>query len=94
MSFIYEVRLRGRLSSALLNQFEQLELVPGAEPVETLLQGPVEDQAALHGLLRRIEALGLELIELRRLPGPTEPTRPTRPAPRPPTTPWRAAPVR
>ncbi|HMG45413.1 MAG TPA: hypothetical protein VK611_29030 [Acidimicrobiales bacterium] len=93
MSFIYEIRLRGRLSSALLNQFEQLELVPGSEPVETLLQGPVEDQAALHGLLRRIEALGLELIELRRLPGPTQPRHPQ---PRVPAEapPWRATPVR
>jgi hypothetical protein len=36
--------------------------------VETVLAGPVEDQAALHGLIRRIEALGLELIEVRRLP--------------------------
>ncbi len=34
---------------------------------DTLLQGIV-DQAALHGVLARIEALGLELLEVRRLP--------------------------
>jgi hypothetical protein len=38
------------------------------EPVETILHGPVRDQAELHGLLRRLQALGLELIEVRRLP--------------------------
>ena len=71
MSTTYEVRLRGRLSSVLLQQFGSLHPVVddrSGPPVDTLLQGPVEDQAALHGLLRRIESLGLELLELRRLP--------------------------
>jgi hypothetical protein len=40
------------------------------EPVETVLHGPVQDQAALYGLLDRIQALGLELVEVRRLPDP------------------------
>ena len=38
------------------------------EPVETVLHGPVRDQAELHGLIDRIQALGLELVEIRRLP--------------------------
>jgi hypothetical protein len=38
------------------------------EPVETVLHGPVEDQSSLHGLLDRIQSLGLELVEIRRLP--------------------------
>jgi hypothetical protein len=33
-----------------------------------LLYGPVEDQSTLHGLLDRIQSLGLELVEIRRLP--------------------------
>jgi hypothetical protein len=62
------VRIRGRLSSTLIHEFEELSLGASIEPVETVLAGPVEDQAALHGLIRRIEALGLELVEIRRLP--------------------------
>jgi len=37
-------------------------------PAETVLHGPVTDQAGLHGLLDHIQSLGLELIEVRRLP--------------------------
>jgi hypothetical protein len=64
----YEVRIRGRLSSTLVNEFEQLSLRASVAPVETVLAGPVADQSALHGLIRRSEALGLELVEVRRLP--------------------------
>jgi hypothetical protein len=35
---------------------------------DTLLRGDVPDQAALHGVLAQIEALGLELLEVRRVP--------------------------
>jgi hypothetical protein len=38
--------------------------------VETVIHGPVQDQAALYGLLDRIPALGRELVEVRRLPNP------------------------
>ncbi|HET8620399.1 MAG TPA: hypothetical protein VFM27_15650, partial [Acidimicrobiales bacterium] len=58
----YEVRVRGRLNRTLASEFEELALAAQVAPVETVLTGPVEDQAALHGLLRRIEALGLELL--------------------------------
>jgi hypothetical protein len=62
----YEFRIRGRVGRAVLDTFERLE--SEVEPVETVLHGPVRDQAELHGLLRRLEGLGLELTEVRRLP--------------------------
>jgi hypothetical protein len=64
----YEIRLRGRLTKSLVAEFQQLSLEATVEPVETVLYGPVTDQSALYGLLRRIEALGLELVEVRRIP--------------------------
>ena len=62
----YEIRVRGRLSDAVLDRFEELDADIATE--ETVLQGPVGDQAALHGILDRVRALGLELLEVRRLP--------------------------
>ena len=62
----YQIRVRGRVSAALLESFEGM--ASEVEPVETVLHGPVRDQAELHGLIDRIQALGLELIEVRRLP--------------------------
>ena len=73
MSFICEVRIRGRLSAVLRAEFEELGLVEVQRPAETALHGPIVDQAALNGLLRRIEALGLELVEFRRCPPPSYP---------------------
>jgi hypothetical protein len=51
-----------------VNEFRELALSASVEPVETVLAGPVEDQAALHGLIRRVEALGLELVRMRPIP--------------------------
>jgi hypothetical protein len=62
----YEFRIRGRLSEPLLERFDPLE--SDSERVETVLHGPVRDQAELHGIIDRVQALGLELIEVRRLP--------------------------
>jgi hypothetical protein len=62
----YEIRVKGRVSEPLLSSFENM--ASRLEPVETILHGPVRDQAELHGLIDRIQALGLELIEVRRLP--------------------------
>jgi hypothetical protein len=62
----YEIRIKGRLSDSLLAAFEGL--TASVEPAETVLHGPVRDQAALYGLLDRIQSLGLELVEVRRLP--------------------------
>lgn len=63
----YEIRLRGRLTPAIASEFERLQLTTSVVPVDTVLEGTVDDGPALHGLLRRIEALGLDLVEVRRL---------------------------
>ena len=63
----YEIRIRGRVSATLLDSFDGM--TGELEPVETVLHGPVRDQSELHGLIDRIHALGLELLEVRRLPG-------------------------
>jgi hypothetical protein len=67
----YEIRVRGRVTPALLARFEGME--SDVEPVETVLHGPVPDQAALHGMIGLISALGLELVEVRRLAGGERP---------------------
>jgi hypothetical protein len=63
----YEIRIKGRVSAVLLDSFSGMD--SELEPVETVLHGAVRDQAELHGLIQRIQALGLELVELRRLRG-------------------------
>jgi phosphosulfolactate synthase (CoM biosynthesis protein A) len=63
---LYEIRVKGRITGALLEHFE--DLGAHVQPGGTVLVGKVEDQAALHGLLDRIESVGLELIEVRKMP--------------------------
>ena len=62
----YEIRVRGHLGETLLGAFPGLHA--RANGAETVLTGDLPDQAALHGVLAQIEALGLELLELRRMP--------------------------
>ena len=63
-SVCYEIRVRGLLGDALRGAFPGLRV--RVDGTDTVLNGPVVDQAALYGVLDRIEALGLELLELRR----------------------------
>jgi hypothetical protein len=63
----YEIRVRGRVSPAMLARFEGMR--SQVEPVETVLHGPLRDQAALHGMIALIRSLGLELVEVRKTPG-------------------------
>jgi hypothetical protein len=58
---IYQIRLKGHLGSQWTDWFDGLTITP-AEGTETLLPVPVEDQAALHGLLRKVRDLGMPLI--------------------------------
>jgi hypothetical protein len=61
----YEIRIKGQVSVQVMSSFEGMDGTVQAR--ETVLRGPVLDQAALHGLLDRIQALGLELVEVRQL---------------------------
>ena len=60
---VYEIRLKGHLGSQWADWFEGLA-VTLAEDGETLLTGPVADQAALHGLLRKVRDLGMPLVSV------------------------------
>jgi hypothetical protein len=62
----YEIHIKGKVSRQILAAFEGMEVKIGS--ADTILRGPMLDQAALNGLLDRISALGLELIEVRRMP--------------------------
>ena len=74
MSSEYTIRVRGRLSPDILAALEPLQ---PAEPVtETELRGVLGDGAALHGMIARLEQLGVELIGLTRLPTLSATTRP------------------
>jgi hypothetical protein len=59
----YEIRVRGHLGPRMLRAFEALSAQREGE--DTLLRGDLPDQAALYGVIARLEALGLELVELR-----------------------------
>lgn len=61
----YQIRIRGHLGPTTLRAFPALRAETQAQ--DTLLRD-VADQAALHGVLSRIEELGLELLEVRRRP--------------------------
>jgi hypothetical protein len=65
----YEIRVRGRVGDDLA---AALGLAVEVEPVETVLRGTVADQEGLHGVLGRLQDIGLELVELRRLPPPEQ----------------------
>jgi hypothetical protein len=61
----YEIRIKGRLSDSLCGAFE--DFTASVKPAETIMRGELRDQSELHGVLERIQSLGLELIEVRRL---------------------------
>ena len=66
MTGVYTIRVSGRLGATALSAFPTMasELKAG----ETVLTGSLEDRSAVFGLLAQIEALGLELLELRHIP--------------------------
>ena len=65
-SYRYRIRVRGRLGETICSAFPALQAK--AIGGDTVLTGPLADRAALYGVLAQIEALGLDLLEVRRLP--------------------------
>jgi hypothetical protein len=78
---LYTIRIKGRLGATALSAFPTMvsELKGG----ETVLTGMLEDRSALFGVVGQIEALGLELVELRHIsPRPESPGSSDAPSPR------------
>ena len=62
----YEIRIQGHLGPQWTDWFEGLTIAL-QENGETLLRGPVVDQAALHSLLKRVRDLGMPLLSVNRV---------------------------
>ena len=67
----YQIRITGQLGSRWADWFEGLAIT--LDGGDTLITGPVVDQAALHGLLKRVRDLGMPLVSV----SPVEPGPPT-----------------
>ena len=65
-SELYEIRIKGHLGERWINWFDGLTITLQDDGV-TLLSGPVVDEAALHGLLRKVRDLGMPLLSVNRV---------------------------
>jgi hypothetical protein len=70
---VYEIRIRGHLADRWAHWFPGLT-IGLTDNGDTLLTGPIVDQAALHGLLRKVRDLGMPLLSVNRVePGADAP---------------------
>lgn len=72
-SQVYQIRIKGHLDTRWTDWFEGMTIT--LENGDTLLTGPMIDQAALHGLLKKIRDLGMPLISV----SPVEPNAASKP---------------
>jgi hypothetical protein len=66
----YQIRVGGHLDARWAAWFDGFELTQDGDG--TVIQGPVVDQAALHGVIQKVRDLGLPLISVLRRPTPTD----------------------
>jgi hypothetical protein len=69
---VYQIRIKGHLGPQWTEWFEGMA-VTREENGDTLLTGPVVDQAALHGLIKKVRDLGLPLLSVKRTDTSSEP---------------------
>ncbi|MGH2862280.1 MAG: hypothetical protein ACRDLT_12360 [Solirubrobacteraceae bacterium] len=62
----YEIRVRGAIGPTMMQAFPTLAASRSGQ--DTLLTGSLPDQSALYGAIHHLEALGLQLLEIRRAP--------------------------
>jgi hypothetical protein len=65
-AMIYQIRIEGQLGEQWTDWFEGLTITQEAGGT-TLLNGPVLDQSALHGLLKKVRDLGMRLVSVNRM---------------------------
>ncbi|GAA0393030.1 hypothetical protein Acor_63200 [Acrocarpospora corrugata] len=67
----YEIRLKGHLAARWAARFDGMTLTTQADGT-TVIEGPVIDQAALHGLLRTLRDIGLPLLSVTQIDAITQ----------------------